>query len=589
MEKRKVTFRITIISLYFLLSLIMLGIVFFSMMYFDRTIVSSNIKNEFSSTETNAKKAISEVDKANSGILNLVSIYENVNKDFETADKSKLLRIFLKLFENNPKLYSAYIGYENGSFYELISLDISDSLRKKYGASPDDKWLVVTIFTESGKYLKKLELLNVTMEVTSSKIIPSDYDPRTRPWYKDAAASDTVIKTSPYTFSNFDGKGITYAMKLGRTRNVLAVDVITDSLNEMLNSYRFTDSTLVFLFGKSGDAYASSDNTSKASNLIQKEMETEAATMNTQTVHYAKTLGKKKYLIHINKITGPLGDINFIGMAAPYDEVLSIFQDRSYKIFYACAGTFILMIPLILYLVSLIVRPITMLKNESDKVSKREFNSIRKVKTQLMEIHQLSDSIYVMSKSIQDYQQNLEEKIEERTKELEEKNSQLEKLSVTDKLTDVFNRIKLDNVLETEIARSDRYATPLSIIILDIDHFKRVNDNYGHQTGDSVLVEFASILKSSVRITDTVGRWGGEEFLVICPETDTNGALSLAENIRIRLEAYSFKTVGKVTASIGIASFTKGDKEKDMIARADACLYKAKETGRNKSVCGQNF
>lgn len=588
MEKGKVTFRITIISLYFLLSFIMLGIVFFSMMYFDRTMVNSSIKNEFISTEMNAKMSVSDVDKANSGILNLVSIYENVSKDFDAADKDKLLRIFLKLFENNPKLYSAYIGYENGGFYELISLDISDSLRKKYDATKDDKWLVVTIFTESGKYLKKLELLDATLNITSTKTVPSDYDPRTRPWYKDAAASDTVIKTAPYTFSNFDGKGITYAFKLGTTRNVLAVDVITDSLSEMLNTFRFTDSTFVYLFGKSGDVYASTDNESADTDLLRQEISGEAISMGTNTAHYTKTLNKKKYFIHINRFTGPLGDTNYIGMAAPYEEVIGIFVDRSYKIFYACVGTFILMIPMILYLVSLIVRPITMLKNESDKVSKRQFNDIHKVKTQLMEIHQLSDSIYIMSKSIQDYQQNLEEKIEERTKELEEKNLQLEKLSVTDKLTDVFNRIKLDSVLETELARSGRYATALSIIILDIDHFKRVNDNFGHQTGDSVLVEFAAILKSSVRNTDTVGRWGGEEFLIICPETDTKGALSLAENIRNKIEEHSFKTVGRVTASIGVSTFTAGDKEKDMIGRADTCLYKAKESGRNRVICTLN-
>lgn len=585
MGTHKITFRITIISLYFLLSLIMLGIIFLSMTYFDNILVRSSIEKEFGSADRNIQSAVSEIDDTNSRILNLVSLYESANEDFYKADKGRLLTIFLKLFENNPKLYSAYIGYRDGCFYELISLDINPSLRKKYKARPSDRWLVVTVFTDSGRYIKKLELLDTNLKVTSSSSVNSDYDPRTRPWFQNASESDTVIKTRPYSFSNFDGRGVTYAMKL-KNGNVLSVDVLTDSLGALLGSYRLTDSSAVYLFDEKGGIYATGGGGTTNENLVKSELAAAVSGSGTpDTLHYTKRINRQVYFFHIKKLAAPLGGVSHLAMAAPYNEVMHAYTDRSYKILYACLGSLAFMIPLILYLVSLIVRPITLLEQESEKVSKREFSRISRVKTRLMEIHRLSDSMYVMSKSIQDYQQNLEQKIEERTKELEDKNTQLEKLSVTDRLTEVFNRMKLDSVLEGEINRANRYKNALSLIILDIDHFKRVNDTHGHQTGDSVLVEFASILRKTVRNTDTVGRWGGEEFLVICPETGLKGAVSLAETIREKIESHSFATVGRVTASIGISAYSEGDMEKDMIGRADGCLYQAKAEGRNRVIC----
>lgn len=585
----KVTFRITIISLYLILSFIMMAIVFLSMAYFDHVLTKTDIAKEFYSMETNARKALSNIDKANSSILEIFSVYSDTGKDFHEADKNNLLKLFHKLLKNNPKLSSVYIGYENGDFYELLNLDTNKSLPGRYGASADDKWVIVSIFTESGRYVKKFDLLDAELNRTSSATTDSDYDPRTRLWYKKAFSESTVIKTEPYNFSNFDGIGITYAFRPEQSRNVLAVDVLTDSMGEMLNSYKFTDSSEVYLIDGNKKIYASTEADVKSDNLIADELVTASGKLDNQdSLHYTKNTGGQKYFFHIRKFTAPMGDVSYLGMATPYNDAIYEFRDRGYKILYACIGTLMIMVPVIFYLVSFIVRPIAMLKNESDKVSKREFDKICRVHTRLIEIHQLSDSIFVMSKSIQDYQQNLEQKIEERTKELENKNIQLEKLSVTDKLTGVFNRIKLDSVLENEVRRAERYEGALSLIILDIDHFKTINDTYGHQTGDSVLAEFANLLKSSVRVTDTVGRWGGEEFLIICPETDGKGVFHMAESIREKIEAHNFETAGRVTASLGTATYRSKEKEKDMISRADKGLYEAKKSGRNRTVTVEN-
>jgi diguanylate cyclase (GGDEF)-like protein len=165
--------------------------------------------------------------------------------------------------------------------------------------------------------------------------------------------------------------------------------------------------------------------------------------------------------------------------------------------------------------------------------------------------------------------------------QLQQLNLELERLSVTDKLTGLFNRLKLDVVLAGEVDRASRFAQPFSIIIIDIDYFKQVNDRYGHQVGDQVLQQFATILSRNTRKVDTVGRWGGEEFLFICPNTDSAGARQLAENLRVAIEEHKFPIVGSVTASLGVSGFQANDQANDIVARADEALYAAKNNGRN--------
>ncbi|MDQ1307849.1 MAG: two-component system, cell cycle response regulator [Actinomycetota bacterium] len=176
------------------------------------------------------------------------------------------------------------------------------------------------------------------------------------------------------------------------------------------------------------------------------------------------------------------------------------------------------------------------------------------------------------------------DRAESARQQLAQANRELEVLSVTDKLTALFNRVKLDRVLTAELARAHRYGSALSVVMLDIDHFKVVNDPFGHNIGDDVLVDIADTLRVSVRNSDTVGRWGGEEFLVILPSTDLDQAGAVAEKVRGRVADLKLPTVGQVTVSLGVAEYQAGDTEQQLVARADIALYAAKEGGRNR-VC----
>jgi len=187
------------------------------------------------------------------------------------------------------------------------------------------------------------------------------------------------------------------------------------------------------------------------------------------------------------------------------------------------------------------------------------------------------ESIFIVIPAIrytEDHEGKLKELVKERTRELE-------KISVTDQLTKLYNRRKTDETLSFEMERAKRSKTSFGVIMIDIDKFKDINDTFGHLTGDDVLQEIAHILTDNVRVIDVLGRWGGEEFLIVDSESDSNKLLKFAEKIRKAIEEHSFEKVGNVTCSFGITQYVDGDSISELIVRADKALYLAKEAGRN--------
>ena len=201
-----------------------------------------------------------------------------------------------------------------------------------------------------------------------------------------------------------------------------------------------------------------------------------------------------------------------------------------------------------------------------------------------------------ISEELNRHKYQLEQLVDERTNELAKTNIalqeeirkrkkaevELERLATTDPLTLLFNRRKFDELLEYEMERDRRYRSGLSILFCDIDNFKRINDKYGHDVGDSILSTFASKVKNSVRKSDIVARWGGEEFVLLIPNTTAEIARTIAEKIRKMIENTDFPIVGKATASFGVTHSLGEDNRDTVIKRADESLYRAKEKGRNR-------
>ncbi len=177
----------------------------------------------------------------------------------------------------------------------------------------------------------------------------------------------------------------------------------------------------------------------------------------------------------------------------------------------------------------------------------------------------------------------LEQRVALRTSELQLKNEELERISSTDRLTGLCNRLRLDRALSEEVARSQRYATQFCLILLDIDKFKSVNDEFGHLAGDRLLQEIARVLDDNIRTTDILGRWGGEEFLIICPQTTLEAGYLVAEKLRIAIADSHFQELGHRSASFGVAAYAAGEMVDHTLRRADRALYRAKECGRNRT------
>jgi diguanylate cyclase (GGDEF)-like protein len=167
--------------------------------------------------------------------------------------------------------------------------------------------------------------------------------------------------------------------------------------------------------------------------------------------------------------------------------------------------------------------------------------------------------------------------------EMRKINKELRILSETDKLTSIYNRLKLDEALNQEIRKAEQSRKPLSIIMIDVDNFKVINDTYGHLMGDSVLTQTAYLLRKEVGNTKIIGRWGGEEFLIICPYTDLETAGNLARKLGKLIEVFSFDGKATITISLGVASYHPGDTIETIIRRADHALYEAKNRGKNRA------
>jgi len=209
------------------------------------------------------------------------------------------------------------------------------------------------------------------------------------------------------------------------------------------------------------------------------------------------------------------------------------------------------------------------------------------------ELHVLADMLNRMTRAIrrsveekakllrdlEEMNETLQSRVEERTRELRQ-------MATTDALTGLANRRRLDEVLRYEHHRVARSGGPLSVILCDIDSFKAINDTHGHHAGDLVLVAFGELLRAHVRIIDIVGRWGGEEFLVICPQTGADDAVALAERLREVVAGAVFPVVGSKTCSFGVAQMADCEATEALVCRADAALYRAKQLGRNQVAAG---
>ena len=174
------------------------------------------------------------------------------------------------------------------------------------------------------------------------------------------------------------------------------------------------------------------------------------------------------------------------------------------------------------------------------------------------------------------------QRLQEANRDLQQMVFELEQVASTDRLTGAWNRRRLEESVRGEMERMARYGDSLCLLLIDVDRFKPINDQYGHAVGDAVLQRLTALLQGALRKVDSLSRWGGEEFVVLCPNTSRSTASAVAERLRREVAANHFATVGSVSVSIGVAECAAGESWEEWFARADAALYRAKSEGRNQ-------
>jgi len=289
-------------------------------------------------------------------------------------------------------------------------------------------------------------------------------------------------------------------------------------------------------------------------------------------VDYLVVIGRDGTYRFINHAAPGLRIEDLIGKAKPYDFIPPDQVDETRRVIESVFETgqpakYIVRVPMLeAWFETLVVR-VDPGPDPSAVLLTRDISELKRVEAEVRE-----------------HQDQLDELVAKRTAQLNVANARLAKLAVTDDLTGLLNRAEVLRRLEEAVARVERYGGDLALMLVDLDHFKQVNDTYGHQAGDVVLVRAGDILRSQLREADHKGRYGGEEFLVVLPETDREGAQQMGERLRAEFAMTTTSHRGKniqVTCSIGVACHEPGVSAEELLRRADSAMYRAKRAGRD--------
>ena len=398
-------------------------------------------------------------------------------------------------------------------------------------------------------------------------------------WCDLVQANETVIG-NPYWDETFDVGVMIIVERIvaadGTFLGAMAAKINFDEINGILTSYAKNPSHELYLVTKKGEIVISSrklDGPFMASELIATATEGLFA-HEMSLVEFRSFRG--------NAVMGALHTVPQLGwgLVAEKDraQAYSVIV-RLRNITLALISTALLGIGLAAYLLGLtIVSPLRRLTHGATKVARGDLDVN-------LPFHDRSEVGY-MTEVFNGMVARLRKFRDENVainQELHNKNAALRMLSITDSLTGLYNRTELPKLLEIELARAQQRQHSFSILMIDIDRFKRFNDTYGHQAGDDLLRCVAEVLKSLSRACDVAARYGGEEFLILLTETEPDEALRFAERLRVRVEQIRSQGKERVTISVGVASFpSNGDDVESIIRQADAALYRCKRRGRNQ-------
>lgn len=332
-------------------------------------------------------------------------------------------------------------------------------------------------------------------------------------------------------------------------------------------------------------------NSRQFSNLLKRSLNLDSLRKDIALAVNGDTITSKEYeykgIKKIAALTGMKSIDWVVGITVPFESLEVMANHLLYNFIPLIIFVLIFTIASSFYVSRYVARPLERLLQKAVLLGSGNYN-VQAVIKGSDEISELAKAFNSMAVKLKVHNQDLESKVADRTAKLQDALDEIKALSVTDSLTHCYNRRYLDEHIAQEFNHSTRYKRNLSIIMCDIDYFKKVNDTYGHAVGDTVLSEISQILRADIREgIDWLARYGGEEFLIVLPETNIEAATIFAERLRVNIERNSIKIDAhelSITMSFGISTLSENDTLKALLERADICLYKAKQSGRNKVV-----
>lgn len=518
----------------------------------------------------------------------------------DPAEPERLTANFLIQLRQQPVLTFVSMGASNGEYYAAG--------RPSQGTDRNLRILRARIADDRQMRIFGVDDANRPSDLVS--LGASHFDARDRPWFKTAAASGAIGWYPPYQYAVKDDRGDYAGLGMGVSAplydaqgaflGVVSADVALEQLGALLRAEAAAAGGAVFLTEADGALLATSADapiyrldggalvrlTARDSADPATRAAAVAALANGQPEgRSVVTVNGERLLTQWRRLQLLSGPALTIGVALPESRFVGPLRGAVGEALALAAAILALAVLIAVAAADKVSAPLSALSRWAGRLAAGEWSPPPRAGGSIRELSSLARALADMSGRLQAYTKELELRVVERTEALEAANRQLEILSVTDPLTGLANRRRFDAVLATECARAARSGQPVALLMLDVDHFKNFNDQYGHQAGDGCLRHVAAALRACARRAgDLPARYGGEEFALIAAGTDAAAALALSEKIRRQIEAmgiaHNDAPAGVVTISIGVAS-GRGSPD-ELLRDADRALYRAKQAGRNR-------